>query len=130
MDDNTQFFFALMGGFTVETSLLPMDKKYLYGADERVALPGAAILYRTEMRPDLIPDISLDTIRDKSKANALNKAIFCVQAAWFSIQTKYRLSAGVPISLLELNTLGHSLCALLIYFSGGLSPWILKSRIQ
>jgi len=108
-------FFALMGGFAVDTSILPENQKYLHDFGERVAIPGAAILFLAEANPHLIPDISLSTIQDKSKASDLAKAIVCVQASWFSIQTIYRLADGLSISLLELNTLGHALCALLIY---------------
>ena len=38
-----------------------------------------------------------------------------VTAAWFCAQCLARLTQRVGISLLELNTLGHALCALLIY---------------
>ena len=36
-------------------------------------------------------------------------------ATWFCVQCLTRLAQGLPISLLELNTFGHALCALLIY---------------
>ncbi|KID90379.1 hypothetical protein MAJ_10957, partial [Metarhizium majus ARSEF 297] len=60
-------------------------------------------------------DISEAAIADKSKANALAKAIVCLQATWFVIQCLVRLTQDVPISLLELYTFAHALCALIIY---------------
>ena len=63
----------------------------------------------------LLPFLSKDEIWDKSKANSLAKAIVCIQAIWFCAQVIGRLAQGIPISLLELNTFAHALCALLIY---------------
>jgi hypothetical protein len=37
------------------------------------------------------------------------------EASWFCIQCLTRLTQGLAISLLELNTLGHALCMLIIY---------------
>ncbi|MBE3048490.1 hypothetical protein IMZ48_39510 [Candidatus Bathyarchaeota archaeon] len=39
-----------------------------------------------------------------------------VSASWFCVQCVSRLGQRLPISLLELNTFGHALCTLLIYF--------------
>lgn len=64
---------------------------------------------------DLVPNLSKVEIKDKSKANGLGKLLVCCQASWFVIQSVARVCQGVPISLLELNTVAHSLCALLIY---------------
>lgn len=58
---------------------------------------------------------SEDEIRDKSKSDGVSKALVCVQACWFCAQCASRIAQGLPITLLELNTLGHSVCALLIY---------------
>ena len=67
---------------------------------------------------DVLPNflhISEKAITDKSKANGLAKAIVCVQATWFCVQFVARLAEGLPISLLELSTFAHTLCAFLIY---------------
>lgn len=64
---------------------------------------------------DLFPDISENEIRDKSKASALAKTLVCIQAGWFCVQCIARLSQGLAISLLELNTFAHAICALLVY---------------
>lgn len=38
------------------------------------------------------------------------------EAGWFCIQCLGRLTQGLAISFLELNTFGHALCTLFIYF--------------
>jgi hypothetical protein len=112
---NVHSFLTLMGGFAVDTSLLHAKQKYLPGNRERVVLPPPVILYLAEYEPSLIPNISTADIEDKSKASSLAKAIVCVQAAWFCTQCIFRLFEGLSISLLELSTFGHSLCAMLMY---------------
>jgi hypothetical protein len=60
-------------------------------------------------------DISQSYISDKSKASGLAKAIVCIQSLWFCIQALSRVFQRLPITLLELNTFAHSICALIIY---------------
>lgn len=68
------------------------------------------------MAPSWLPDISEEDIKDKSKADGLTKTIVCIQATWFIVQCIVRLTTtGSSISLLELNTFAHAICALLIY---------------
>lgn len=52
---------------------------------------------------------------DKSKANVLGKVLICVQIIWFAIQVITRLVAGYPLTLIELHTVVHVLCALMMY---------------
>lgn len=65
--------------------------------------------------PESIPAITEEEIMDKSKANGLAKSLVCLQTGWFCVQCVNRIFQGLSISLLELSTLGHSLCALLMY---------------
>jgi hypothetical protein len=62
-----------------------------------------------------LPPIRENQIRDKSKADGLAKTIVCLQAFWMIVQTIARLKAHLPITLLEINTIGHVLCALVLY---------------
>jgi hypothetical protein len=73
-----------------------------------------------------IPDLSVGEIIDKSKADGVAKTLVCVQAGWCLLQYIGRLAGGLPVSLLELNTLGHALCALAIYFSWWHKPLDIK----
>jgi hypothetical protein len=69
-----------------------------------------------------IPDISRGEIKDKSKADLFANTLVCLQAGWCVLQYIGRLAAGLPVSLLEINTLGHALCALAIYISWWRKP--------
>ncbi|KAK3385199.1 hypothetical protein B0H63DRAFT_559864, partial [Podospora didyma] len=60
-------------------------------------------------------NISRGEILDKSKSNGLAKALVCVQATWFRAQCITRICQALPITLLELSSFGHSVCALVIY---------------
>lgn len=63
----------------------------------------------------LLPEIETNYLKDKSKSDGLSKLIACVQAAWLIVQVVGRLVLGLQVTLLEINTLGHVFCALLIY---------------
>jgi hypothetical protein len=101
-----------MGGFAFDTS--DAERPVLPGGRVRLTITPDGLMWLAEHDLSLIPDISKKEIEDKSKANGLAKAIVCVQAFWFCIQCLARLSQGLPITLLELNTFIHALCALLI----------------
>ncbi|KAK3317250.1 hypothetical protein B0T19DRAFT_434545 [Cercophora scortea] len=60
-------------------------------------------------------NISQADLADKSKANGMAKALVCIQALWFVIQCIARVAQNLPLSLLELNTVAHALCALTVY---------------
>ncbi|KAL8841074.1 MAG: hypothetical protein Q9176_003415 [Flavoplaca citrina] len=72
-----------------------------------------SILVQTDK--DRIPRLTEEEIKSKSKANGLAKALVCAQAVWFLTACITRLAQRIPISLLELNTFGHAICALFIY---------------
>jgi hypothetical protein len=112
---HTHSFYALMGGFAFSTADLPAEEKFLPRGRERVVLTGDALEFVARERPFLIPDMPEEDIIDKSKANGFDKTVVCAQATWFIAQLLIRLGAKLPISLLELSTAAHSLCALLIY---------------
>ncbi|KAL8980024.1 MAG: hypothetical protein Q9205_004780 [Flavoplaca limonia] len=64
---------------------------------------------------EVIPFVSEEEIWDKSKANALAKTTVCIQATWFCAQCIARIAQQMPTSLLELHTVAHAVCALLVY---------------
>ena len=108
----THSHYALMGGYAFDMTDIPMMHGHRF---ERLTLTPRALLYMAEHVPQHIPDISISAIQDKSKADWLAKIIVCLQAVWFFAQVVGRLATRCPISLLELNTLLHALCCLLIY---------------
>jgi hypothetical protein len=56
------------------------------------------------------------TILDKGKADFLAKFLVCVQAAWMVLQCVLRKMNSLPVTLIELNTLCHVICALVMYY--------------
>ncbi|PMD14720.1 hypothetical protein NA56DRAFT_536156, partial [Hyaloscypha hepaticicola] len=94
-----QGFHAQMGGFALDTiraypQLLPESSGYSF--------------YRPL-------NISKEDLQDKSKASGLAKALVCLQASWFCVQCLVRVGQALPVTLLEINTFAHSICALLVY---------------
>ncbi|KAF1843612.1 uncharacterized protein K460DRAFT_341965, partial [Cucurbitaria berberidis CBS 394.84] len=105
--------YALMGGFAFDTSKAPIQ--FMPEGRTRLTLTSVALRKLALDYPDLVPDISAETIREKGKANGFAKSIVCIQAFWFIVQVIGRLAAKYPISLLEMNTFLHALCCLAIY---------------
>ncbi|KAF2797184.1 hypothetical protein K505DRAFT_236065, partial [Melanomma pulvis-pyrius CBS 109.77] len=109
----THSFYAVMGGFAFDTR--GVENNYLPRNRRRMILTPEGVSFLLDRYPSLFPDISDAELRDKSKASALTKTLVCLQAGWFCVQWATRWSQNMSVSLLELNTLAHSLCALIIY---------------
>lgn len=103
-----------MGGFAFDNSHA-RDKIPFPDGRQRLILTVSGLVMLAKARPDMIPDISEDQIRDKSKTNALAKMMTIIQALWFCAQVLTRMGEGMAVSLLELNTFAHALCALVIF---------------
>lgn len=104
-------FYGIMGGLALATT----NKTYLPRGVERLVLTPAGIRFLYEHAPELLPQISEEDIKDKSKADGLEKFLICAQAIWFCASSIARLANNLPITLLELNAIAHASCALLIY---------------
>ena len=102
-----------MGGLTFDDSI-SFERIFPPGLD-RLTLHPKFILWCLEKDSNIIPRITESEIYDKNKANSLAKAFACLQALWFCLQFVTRMAQKLPVSLLELNTFAHSICALLIY---------------
>ena len=73
------------------------------------------LLILVAAKKGLLPDISKEYIKDKSKADHLAKVLVIAQASWLILQVIMRWASKLPVTALELNTLAHSICALLVY---------------
>ena len=109
----THSFLAIMGGFA--TGVSENGKPALVGGHKRVALDPKTLLWVFKNETSSIPSLSKSDIEDKSKADGLAKLIVIIQALWFCLQCVVRLAQNLSISLLELNTFGHAICAFLIF---------------
>ncbi|KIV84738.1 hypothetical protein PV11_00498 [Exophiala sideris] len=118
LDRSTQYpewsmkhsFFAQMGGFAIDTK--NHAEEYIPGSPlVYLTANGAAIL----ARQGRLPQVTEQFISDKSKANSLAKILVVIQAGWLIVECIGRAVAGLPITLLELNTVAHVVCALIMY---------------
>ncbi|KAL8774457.1 MAG: hypothetical protein Q9209_000830 [Squamulea sp. 1 TL-2023] len=106
-------YYALMGGFAFSTE--KSDQDILPSPHTRATLTPAGVMFLLSHEPNILPYLSPEQIEDKSKADGLKKTLVCAQATWFCVQCIARMSQSLPLSLLELNTVAHALCTLVIY---------------
>ena len=125
-------FYAGMGGFVIDTKnhKYPnkLEEAYVPGSP-RVTLTVDGVFLLAKL--GRLPDISIESIEDRSKANNLAKGLVCLQAGWIIVQCIARLASHLPITLLEVNTSGHAICALLIYICcGGVNLSMFMTQLQ
>ena len=105
--------YAGMGGFVFDMSLLPEGDDAFIPNQKRLTLTASGVICLAKC--GCLPEVSLREISDKSKADGLAKALVCLQAGWMVFQTIGRMCAKQPVTLLEVNTLGHVLCTFIMY---------------
>ncbi|KAK0109755.1 hypothetical protein ONS95_002431 [Cadophora gregata] len=107
-------FYAGMGGFIIQPGDLCKDEgqQYIPG-DQYLTLSARGIAFLAGCGH--LPDIPEDEIVDKSKADGLAKTLVCLQAGWMVVQVIARAILGLPVTLLEVNTIAHVFCALVVY---------------
>ena len=99
-------FYVAMGGFVYNVENLRDDLSL-------VTLTPRGIIALA--REGQFVDISTEDIIDKSKADIFTKSLICIQVSWIVIQCIARKAAGYPLTLLEIHTMVHVVCALILY---------------
>ncbi|KAI9718373.1 MAG: hypothetical protein M1812_004094 [Candelaria pacifica] len=112
-----QAFFAVMGGFVVESRRFNPSSHLTF-------TPGGIFELA---KAGLLPRISTEVIEDKSKADAIAKLVVCVQASWFLVQSIARVIQGMQLTLLEIHTLTHIGCAFFMYLVWFHKPYSVTS---
>ncbi len=95
-----------MGGFELAMADDP---------DERIRTlspEGLLKLAAMDMAPFMIPR---SRIEDRSKADTLQKALVLLQVSWMMLQCIARKAYRLPLTLLELHTMVHVVCAVVMY---------------
>lgn len=100
-----------MGGFALDLDASDLDGRKKSGF---LVLTPRGVKLLAEC--GYLPNIFEEEIFDKSKTDCLGKLISLLQAIWMLAQTVRRVAANLPVTLLEVNTLAHVLCALIIFF--------------
>jgi len=105
----------------LSSMLYGSKKKYKWPAEDGVTHESAGTLTPHGVlwmaKKGWLPLVSPETVRDKSKVNALAKALVCFQAAWMIIQALGRLATNQTVTLLELHTVLHTMCAGTMYLT-------------
>jgi hypothetical protein len=99
--------YAVMGGFAANIDHLHNNQS------DRVSITAEGILFLA--KNGCFYRIKKDAIADKSKADLLAKGLVCVQVLWMADQTIERQIAGYPITLLEVHTLVHVVCTIIMF---------------
>ncbi|KAG4429574.1 hypothetical protein IFR05_014949 [Cadophora sp. M221] len=115
----THGFYALAGGFARRSQDLFTEE----GQEPSGSTEGKhEILWELDLvgyvklcKEQNFPIITEDDISDRSKSDFFTKTFAIVQSTWLVIQSIARVSAGLPISELELATIAYVLCAIVIY---------------
>ena len=99
-------FFAVMGGLRVpspgledNSSLIPLTT----GAVKALAYTSRFL------------HVDDKEVQDRSKADGLAKLLICVQVTWLSVECIARKASNLPLTILEIHTFIHVVCALAIY---------------
>lgn len=100
----THSFFASTGGFAIDCTpwhgtFLPKD------GPKRLTVTARGMDFLAKF--GVLPDVPVEDIQDKSKADALAKFLVLLQASWMLIQVIGRLVVKLPVTLLEVNTVAH-----------------------
>lgn len=106
-------FYAGMGGFTVDMKT-DRDELVLTPESPRLTLTAQGVMFLIKCGV-VLPEVSKESILDRSKADHLAKTLACLQAGYMVVECVSRLATGLPLSFLEINTLGHAVCALIMY---------------
>ncbi|KAG2340255.1 hypothetical protein BDR05DRAFT_984127 [Suillus weaverae] len=100
----THGFFAWMGGFVL----------YVHGEPRATLTPNELERFVRKGYVEM-PVITEADIEDRSKGDGLYKCIAILQLAWFVVQLIARTAQGLPVTLLEIDTLGVVAMACIAY---------------
>jgi hypothetical protein len=98
--------FAAMGGFAA-------DVEHIHNVTKRITITPRGIIFLAQR--GRFCQVNRSHIQDKSKADLLAKGLVCVQVLWVAGQAIERKLAGYPMTLLEVHTIVHVVCALVMY---------------
>lgn len=92
---------------------IPATSRQAHSRSQRLTVTPRGALLLAEC--GFLPRMSEKEIKDRSKADGLAKLVVCLQAAWMMVQIIARVCEDLPVTLLEVNTLSHVVCAFVIY---------------
>ncbi|KAF8170354.1 hypothetical protein BJ912DRAFT_997550 [Pholiota molesta] len=108
----THGFFLQMGGFMLRGEDGVVPPLILRGDHEnryRVGEKTTSMIWNIRSGVIDPPQITTEAIKDRSKGNAISKAFIVLQTIWFIVQCVARWSAHLPVTELEVITLGFAM---------------------
>jgi hypothetical protein len=105
-----QAFFAVMGGFAVENDYIN-ESNVKVTIRRILTIDGVLLLAKF----GLLPHIDPEAISERSKADHIAKLLVLSQITWFGLQVIGRLVSQIPVTPLELHTVIHVACAMIMY---------------
>jgi len=75
----------------------------------------------------VLPKVDLEEVHGRSNADVITKALTCLQASWFFIQSVARWNERLPVTLLEFHTLLHVGCTLCTYLVWWKKPYAISA---
>lgn len=126
-------FYAEMGGFAVRLNSEPRfqasESGHVVELQDGIAYKTRSGDLRTMVNEDIItiPQITPESIHERSKADFFANMITLIQVLWFVVDTLGRVAQRLPISTLELSTLAFVSCAAVIAFFWWHKPLDLRS---
>jgi len=119
-----QAFFAVMGGFAVENDYLN-ESNVKVTIRRILTIDGVLLLAKF----GLLPHIDPEAISERSKADNIAKLLVLSQITWFGLQVIGRLVSKIPVTPLELHTVIHVACAIVMYVLWMNKPYDLRGSI-
>lgn len=122
----THAFFVQMGGFAMKMKQHPeiSSSSSSSSSDEEERHGSLAFLSADQLRTSLlssthhvvVPSLPTETeIQDRSKSDLFARALVVLQIAFFCLNCLTRAIRHLPLTLLELGTLGFAACTILTY---------------
>ena len=113
-------FYCVMGGFVIT---IPDEKGSNKNGDVTFPLNTKQLLWLIQNRYIDPTSVPVEDIEDKSKTNDLAKYIAILQTLWFSFQFIGRIAQSLPITTLEVSTVGYVTCMLPCMFFWWSKPY-------
>ena len=105
-------FFASRGGFKLKCGDGAGFKKDRYGRPQYTIRPDVFIAMA---RKGIFLPVNDRLCQGKGKSDAIGKLFVVGQVSWFMLQCVARKASGLPVTLLEINTVVHVACAIAIF---------------
>lgn len=106
-----QAFYVVMGGFAFEHTY-----KDVFGRTrvERTILTVQG--FELMKRVGYSPRLTKQDVEERSNADIIAKVFVVCQVIWFAVQVITRVATGLAVTALEVHTVVHVGCAMLMYF--------------